>query len=71
MKKAILLLGFFVFGVQSSFSQGDIVLGVNVGLPTGDVKDYSNFDVGADVAYLFGLAEIVKVGPTAGYMHFF
>jgi hypothetical protein len=71
MKKAILLLGFFVFGVQSSFSQGDFVLGVNVGLPTGDVKDYSNFDVGADVAYLFGLAEIVKVGPTAGYMHFF
>ncbi|MDT0677544.1 hypothetical protein [Autumnicola musiva] len=72
MKKAILLLGFVLFGIQSSFCQdGDFILGVNVGLPTGDIKDYSNFNAGADVAYLFGLADIVKVGPTAGYMHFF
>ncbi|WP_373057585.1 hypothetical protein [Zunongwangia sp. H14] len=72
MKKAILLLVFILFGINSSFSQeGDFILGVNVGLPVGDVKDISNFDVGADIGYLFGLADIVKVGPTAGYMHFF
>ncbi|MDT0685816.1 hypothetical protein [Autumnicola psychrophila] len=72
MKKLILLFGIFLFGMQSSFSQdGDFILGVNVGLPVGDVEDISNFNVGADIGYLFGLAEIVKVGPTAGYMHFF
>ncbi|MDT0644306.1 hypothetical protein RM553_15820 [Zunongwangia sp. F363] len=72
MKKAILLLGFIFFGLQSSYSQGgEFLLGVNVGLPVGDVEDISNFDVGADIGYLFGLADIVKVGPTAGYMHFF
>ena len=48
-----------------------LTLGVNAGLPTGELKDLTNFQLGADVAYRYGLANILEVGPMVGYSHFF
>ncbi|WP_372920641.1 hypothetical protein, partial [Salegentibacter sp.] len=49
----------------------DLKLGINGGLPVGDAEDYSNFQLGADVAYLFGVMNVLEVGPILGYSRFF
>lgn len=74
MKKLLIILAFIIFGFSSTQAQiveGNWKIGANVGLPVGDAEDYSNFQLGADVAYLFGLANIVEVGPMVGYSRFF
>ena len=53
-----------------SFGQG-FKAGLNVGIPTGDVSDGYNLQVGADVAYMFEVADQLTVGPMLGYMNFF
>lgn len=74
MKKLVLLLALTFFGFSSTQAQiveGDWKIGANIGLPVGDADEYSNFQLGADVAYLFGLVDIVEVGPLVGYSRFF
>lgn len=57
MKKLLFLIVFTVAGFSSSYSQVDLRLGVNAGIPVGDAADFSNFNAGADVAYLVGLGD--------------
>ena len=71
MKKSFLIFTLAFLGFGSTFAQGDLKLGFNAGLPTGDIGDYSNLQVGVDAAYLFSLVGIVEVGPMVGYSHFF
>lgn len=70
MKKLILLIVLAVMGSTSLYSQGKFRLGVNAGLPIGDVADYTTFQLGADVAYMASLADIASVGPMVGYSQF-
>ncbi len=70
MKKSILLLVLVFIGFGSVYGQG-LRLGVNAGLPVGDVSDITSFQLGADVAYMVNLAEVASVGPMVGYSHFF
>jgi len=69
MKKIILLLA-MVIGFGSVFGQG-IRVGVNAGLPVGDVKDISNFQLGADIAYLYPASDLFSVGGLVGYSRYF
>lgn len=72
MKKLIFALTvFLVLGVYSLQAQWK--LGVHAGVPVGDefVKEAFSFNAGADVAYLFGVADVLEVGPMLGYMHYF
>lgn len=71
MKKVILLFALALFTSQISQAQSDLRLGVNVGLPVGDIDDISSFTAGADVAYLMGMGETFQIGPMVGYQHFF
>ncbi|CAL66841.1 hypothetical protein [Christiangramia forsetii] len=58
--------------IMSSFSYGQgFKAGINVGIPTGDVSDFYNLQVGADVAYMFEVADRLSIGPMIGYMNFF
>lgn len=68
--KKFLIIGALILCATSGFSQG-FKAGVNVGIPTGDVSDFYNLQVGADVAYLFGVADTFSVGPMLGYSNFF
>lgn len=71
MKKFLFSIVFLAVGFTSSYAQGDIRLGVNAGIPVGDAADISNFNIGADVAYLVGMGDTFQVGPMVGYSHFF
>ncbi len=70
MKKLILLLVLTCIGFGTVFSQG-LRLGINAGIPVGDASDFTNFQLGGDIAYMIDLAGIVSVGPMVGYSHFF
>lgn len=70
MKRFLLVIA--LLGViPASYSQGDLRLGVNAGIPIGDAADISTLNVGADVAYLMGFGDILQIGPMVGYNHFF
>ncbi len=70
MKKIILLLALTVLGFSSVYSQG-IKLGVNAGVPVGDVSDWTTFQLGADIAYLFPASDLFSVGGLIGYSRYF
>lgn len=71
MKKLILLIVFTVLSLTVGHSQSNWRIGLNVGIPTGDVHDVSTFNFGGDVAYLFDVTDVLSVGPLVGYSHFF
>lgn len=73
MKKLGLLIIAILFlapAVNAQVNQ-DIKLGISGGLPLGDVKDYSSFNLSVDAAYLFEVADMVYVGPLVSYSHHF
>lgn len=70
MKKFLCSLIFLAFGFSTTYAQGDIRLGVNAGIPVGDISDASDFNGGADIAYLMGF-DTFQVGPMVGYNRFF
>lgn len=67
MKKIILTVAaVFAFGFANAQS-GAFKLGAHVGLPTGDIKDFSSVNLGADLAYTWSVAEGLDAGITTGY----
>ncbi len=71
MKKLLLLSVLAFLGFNSAYSQGGFRVGVNAGIPVGDISDYSNLQLGADVAYMFSFADMLEVGPLVGYSEYF
>lgn len=70
MKKIILMLGLAFLGFNSVYGQG-FKLGVNAGIPVGDVEEFSTFQLGFDAAYLYPVSELFSVGALAGYSRYF
>lgn len=68
MKKLFLLP--VVFFTLLNANAQDFVLGLNVGLPLGDIKDAYTLNIGADLSYLWKVSEEFNAGVTAGYSHF-
>lgn len=66
----IIAILFLAPAVNAQVNQ-DIKLGISAGLPLGDIKDYSSFNLAVDAAYLFEVADMVYVGPLVSYSHFF
>lgn len=72
MKKLLLVAVIAAFGFTSAFAQdGGFKVGVNFGLPLGDIDNVSSFNAGLDVTYMFDIADSFQVGPALGYSHFF
>ncbi len=70
MKKIILTVAaVFAFGFANAQS-GAFKLGAHVGVVTGDYKDYSSANLGADVAYTWTVAEGFDAGITTGFTSF-
>ncbi len=74
MKKLLLIAVLALISFSAAHSQTSTTglrVGVNAGIPMGDVDDASSFKIGADLAYMISLMDIVQVGPMVGYSHYF
>lgn len=72
MKKFLLIAALGLFGVVSAQkTDGAFKLGAHVGIPVGDASKGSSFNLGADLAYTWRIAENFDLGITTGYTHFF
>lgn len=85
MKTTVLSAAIAILSLNSAFSQqensampilgltsdSNFTIGINGGIPVGDFKEYSTFNLGADVAYRYGLSEQFELGGLVGYSHFF
>ncbi len=69
MNKFVLITALFftAFSMQAQ----EVKVGAHVGVPVGDISDFSDFKLGLDFAYLFSPVEMLQVGPMVGYSHYF
>jgi hypothetical protein len=67
MKKITLsIIAVLAFGFANA-QDGHFKVGAHVGLPMGDFKDSFSVNLGADVAYLWNIADKFSAGATTGY----
>ena len=71
MKRFIIIMCFAFLGVSAIQAQSGLRIGANIGLPVGDIEEISDFQAGADLAYMVGVADMLYVGPKIGYARFF
>jgi hypothetical protein len=71
MKRLVLIFCFTLLGIAASQAQSGLRVGANIGLPVGDIEEVSNFQLGADLSYMVGVADMLYVGPKVGYTRFF
>lgn len=82
MKKLILCFTFFLGGLavqaqeirdldQISENNSWLKLGVNLGVPVGDVNNFSSFALGLDVAAQFMRTDNYGLGVATGYTNYF
>ena len=65
--KKVLFTAIAVFGFAFANAQETTMkVGVHVGLPMGDIKDYSSLNLGADFTYLWEVADNFKAGFSTG-----
>jgi len=69
MKKTILLL--ITFLSVCVMNAQDIKLGLNLGLPTGDIKDFYTLNLGVNASCLWQVSEEFDAGFIVEYSHFF
>jgi hypothetical protein len=71
MKKLCLVAIVAIFCFSTTNAQGNFNVGVNVGLPTGDVSDGYSFVLGVEANYLFEVSDEFEAGPSASFVNFF
>jgi hypothetical protein len=70
MKKVILTAAaLFAFGFANA-QDGNFKLGAHVGLPVGDIEDFSSVNLGVDAAYVWNVADKFSAGVATGYTNF-
>lgn len=72
MKKLFFVAFVAIVGLGSLNAQKGVLNGgINVGIPVGDIDDASSFALGAELNYMFPVAEGFTLGPSVQYSHFF
>lgn len=70
--KKILLSAIALITMSVAHSQeGNFTIGVNGGLPVGDIEEFATFNLGGEAAYRFNVSEQFQVGALAGFSYFF
>ncbi|UII76345.1 hypothetical protein LV716_00715 [Flagellimonas sp. HMM57] len=72
--KKVYLFYVFIFIILSNISAQDrssFKAGISAGVPVGDASNVSSFSVGLDVAYHWGVSELLDVGLATGFMNAF
>lgn len=70
MKKVFYLFLFGVFTISSIHAQ-EFKIGINGGLPLGDIEDSYSFAVNLDASYLFEVNDVFSAGPSVSVFHYF
>ena len=66
--KKIFLTAAAVFAFSFANAQdGSFKLGAHLGLPTGDIQDFTSVNLGVDVAYVWNVADSFDAGIASGY----
>lgn len=72
MKKLMIVAFMAIMSVSNANAQEGVLNGgFNLGLPTGDSNDFYGFTLGAELNYMFPIAEGFTLGPSVQYSHFF
>lgn len=71
MKKSFFIVLIALFFISSAFSQSNFRIGVNAGVPIGDVEEFTTFQLGADIAYLYPVSNLFSLGGLVGYSRYF
>lgn len=72
MKKILFSIALVVAGlVNVNAQQGHFKIGAHVGIPTGNLSDTYGFNLGADIAYLWKINNIIELGATTGISNYF
>ena len=72
MKKSILSVMIALMTVAVAQGQhGNFSVGINGAAPTGDINEFTTFNLGADAAYRYDLGRKFQVGALAAYSQFF
>ncbi|GAA4331890.1 hypothetical protein GCM10023149_37930 [Mucilaginibacter gynuensis] len=66
-----LFIGTNVNAQTNAKSAWRLGFGIEGGIPTGDIKDYSNFQLGGTARLQYGAADNLAVTLTSGYYNFF
>lgn len=67
MKKIVLTVAaVFAFGFANA-QEGGFKIGAHVGLPMGDIEDFSSVNLGVDLAYTWKVADGFDAGIVTGY----
>lgn len=69
MKKLLLCAAIAIFAITSVSAQ-EFNLGVNLGLPLGDIKDAYTLNIGVEANYLWQVSDQFDAGISAGYSHY-
>ena len=74
MKKTLLtIITLFIIGstVSAQVDRTNVRAGLIAGIPVGDAGDISSFSIGLDVAYHWGVSELLDVGLATGFINAF
>ncbi|QOD61534.1 transporter [Polaribacter haliotis] len=72
MKKVLFIAFLAIAGLgKMNAQEGVLNGGFNIGLPTGDFNNSNSFTLGAELNYMFPVAEGFTLGPSIQYSHFF
>ncbi|WP_343330120.1 hypothetical protein [Polaribacter staleyi] len=72
MKKLMVVAFLAIMSVSSVNAQEGVLNGgLNIGIPTGDANDFYGLTLGAELNYMFPVAEGFTLGPSVQYSHFF
>ena len=70
MKKIILFVVMVLSFAYANGQSGKFKLGAHIGIPMGDIKDFSSFNFGVDAAYVWKVADNFSAGATTGYTNY-
>jgi len=72
MKKLLIVAFVTIMGVGVVNAQEGVLNGgLNVGVPTGDANDFYGLTLGAELNYMYPVADGFTLGPSIQYSHFF
>jgi hypothetical protein len=69
MKKVILSLAFVAISFSVSAQSSGFNLGADIGMPTGDVKDFFSLTMTVNATYMFGESDQFNYGVAASYSY--